>query len=83
MLMLHCNDFASFSAIRKIEVKQKGKDTSTILIPESSEVTVVFNFELFPLDVEDKLIEIVKKREALKKEFDTSLGLIYQLRNSL
>jgi len=37
----------------------------------------------WPIEVKDELIEICTRRQALKKQFDQSMSLVYQLSNKI
>jgi hypothetical protein len=43
----------------------------------------VYNFKLFPLEYKEELYFVVEERARLKKLYDESIALVYQLRNKI
>lgn len=44
---------------------------------------VFYSAFCWPIEVKDELIKILETRRALKKQFDDSMGLIYELKNKI
>lgn len=63
--------------ITKINTKQ-----GTVTVDNNSELVFYIAF-LWPIEFKQELIEIITKRQELKKAYDDSFKLIYELNNEI
>lgn len=77
--VLICSDMDSPANMREYTVTKVGKETIQC---GSSENTFYTAFT-WPIKYKEELIEILKRRQELKKAFDDSFTLVLELRNKI
>ncbi len=84
MKVLLCSDTTDTRSIREVTYLQEiNKDISRIRVVEMGYNVEVYNFKLFPLEYKEELYFVVEERARLKKLYDESIALVYQLRNKI
>lgn len=78
-----CTDTADVNSIRVAVLMQQGRDTSTVKYVEDQLVTTYYNCNVYPIELKDELTELVKHRQKLKQDFDSSLKNVFILRNKI
>lgn len=77
--ILFCDGFNNPNEIREYTITKVNKDTVQC---GSAEMTFYLAFG-FPAKYRTELEEICRKRQELKKAYDDSMRLIYQLKNKI
>lgn len=72
-------DLADYTSLRKLTITKISKDGMEL----TTSVGVLYATFCFPAIAEAELLSILKTRQSLKKAFDDSMGLIYDLNNKL
>ena len=57
--------------------------TSKVQFHKTKPVEYVFSTAIYPIEYKERLETAVATRQALKKAYDDSISLIYQLRNEI
>ena len=65
--------------LKEYTISSVGKDTVTCGSPE----LVFYTAFVWPARVKDELVRIINERRKLKKAYDDSMGMIYELRNKI
>ena len=79
MKCLYVADLDDPTTIREVDADIHKNGTATL---NGDKENVVFVAYLFPLEARQALITICMTRQRLKAEYDKSMGLVYQLRNT-
>lgn len=69
----------SIAAVKEYTITKVGKDT----VQCGSKEQTFYTAFLWPISCKEELLTILTERARLKKQFDDSMSLVYQLRNTL
>lgn len=77
--VIQVTDLDKVEGMRELTVTKVGKDTVQCGGPEETYYTAF----LWPIAVREELAKIIRVRAELKKKYDDSMGLIYELKNKI
>lgn len=77
-----CHDMADPSTLQEGTVTRVGGEIAWVDGHHRPE-DCIYKAYLWPAEVKDELLDIIKERARLKKAYDDSMGLIYQLGNKV